>query len=178
NVGPVGGGVLPTSLEMIGSTPRSDAATQPVVNYALVTPAYFSTLRIPVKRGREFTDRDTRNAPLVAVINETMARRYWPGQDPVGQQILVSIILDQPPRQIIGVVADTPTTRWDRSPSPAVYVPPQQESLQSRTPYGQSRINIVYVLRLSQPVASVLPAVRRAVADVDSSLPMSQIEMV
>jgi putative ABC transport system permease protein len=178
NISPVGGGVLPTSIEIIGSTPRGDAATQPVVNYALVTPAYFSTLRIPVRKGREFTDRDTRNAPLVAVINEAMARRYWPNQDPVGQQIVVSIIPDQPPRQIVGVVADTPTSRFDRTPSPAVYVPHLQESLQSRTPYGQSRINIMYVLRLSQPVASVLPAVRRAVADVDSSLPVSKIEMV
>jgi putative ABC transport system permease protein len=178
NVGPVGGGGLPTSIDIVGSSPRSDTATRPVVNYALVTPAYFSTLRIPVKRGREFTDRDTRNAPLVAVINEAMARRYWPGQDPVGQQIVISIIPDQPTRQIIGVVADTPASRFDRTPSPAVYVPHLQESLQSRTPYGQSRINIMYVLRLSQPVAGVLPAVRRAVADVDRSLPVTQIEMV
>jgi putative ABC transport system permease protein len=178
NVGLVGGGTMPASIEFVGSNPRGDAAAQPVVNYALVTPAYFSTLRIPVRKGREFTDRDTRNAPLVAIINETMARRFWPGQDPIGQQIVVSIVPDQAPRQIVGVVADTPTSRWDRSPSPAVYVPHQQESLQSRTPYGQSRINIMYVLRLNQPVASVLPAVRRAVADVDSSLPVSQIEMV
>jgi putative ABC transport system permease protein len=178
NVGPVGGGSLPTSIEIVGSTPRGDAAAQPVVNYALVTPAYFSTLRIPVKKGREFTDRDTRNAPLVAIVNETMARRFWPGQDPIGQQIVVSIIPGQPPRQIVGIVADTPVSRFDRSPSPAVYVPHQQESLQSRTPYGQSRINIMYVLRLNQPVSSVLPSLRRAVADVDSSLPVSQIEMV
>jgi putative ABC transport system permease protein len=178
NVGLVGGGTMPASVQIVGSATRGDAAAQPVVNYTLVTPAYFSTLRVPVKKGREFTDRDTRNAPLVAVINETMARRYWPGQDPIGQQIVVSIIPDQAPRQIVGVVADTPVSRWETAPSPAVYVPHLQESLQSRTPYGQSRINIMYVLRLSQPVASVLPAVRRAVADVDSSLPLSQIEMV
>jgi len=167
-----------TAIELVGSMPPGDAATRPVVNYALVTPAYFSTLRIPVRKGREFTDRDTRNAPLVAVINEAMARRYWPGQDPIGQQIVVSIIPDQPARVIVGVVGDTPDTRWDKSPSARVYVPHQQESLRSRTPYGQSRINILYVLRLSQPVASVLPAVRRAVADIDNTLPISQIEMV
>src|SRR5215510_9679007 len=178
NVGPVGGGGMQASIDIVGSTPRGDAATQPVVNYALVTPAYFSTLRIPVRKGREFTDRDTRNAPLVAVINQAMARQYWPGQDPIGQQIVVSIIPDQPPREVVGIVADTPTSRFDRTPSPAIYVPHLQESLQSRTPYGQSRINIMYVLRLSQPVASVLPSMRRAVADVDSSLPMSKIEMV
>jgi predicted permease len=178
NLVPAGGAAFPTSIEIVGSSPRGDAATMPVVNYTLVTPAYFSTLRIPVKKGREFTDRDTRNAPLVAIVNESMARRYWPGQDPVGQQIVVSIIPDQPPRLIVGVVADTPTSRFDRTPSPAVYVPHLQESLQSRVPYGQSRINIMYVLRLNQPVAGVLPGVRRAVAEVDSSLPMSQIEMV
>jgi predicted permease len=169
---------MPAPIDIVGSPLRGDDASRPVVNYALVTPAYFSTLRIPVKKGREFTDRDTRNAPLVAIVNETAARRFWPGQDPIGQQIVVSIVPDQPAREIIGVVADTPDTRWDKSPSARVYVPHLQESLQSRTPYGQSRINILYVLRLNQPVAGVLPGVRRAVAEVDSSLPLSQIEMV
>jgi putative ABC transport system permease protein len=96
----------------------------------------------------------------------------------VGQQLVVSIVPGQPVRQIVGVVADTPVSRWESAPSPAVYVPHLQESLQSRTPYGQSRINMMYVLRLNQPIASVLPAVRRAVAEIDSSLPVSQIEMV
>jgi putative ABC transport system permease protein len=178
NLRPVTGAELPTSIELVGSAARGDAAAQPVVNYTLVTPAYFSTLRIPIRQGREFTDRDTRNAPLVAVVNESMARRYWPGQDPLAQQIVVSIVPGEQPRQVVGVVADTPTSRYDRTPSPAVYAPHLQESLQSRTPYGQSRINIMYVLRLSQPIASVLPAVRRAVAEVDSSLPVTQIEMV
>ena len=178
NVGPVGGGSMPASIEIVGTRPPGDTAAQIAVNYALVTPAFFSTLRVPVRQGREFTDRDTRNAPLVAIVNETMARRFWPGQDPIGQQIVVSIVPDQPARQIVGVVADTPVSRWEQTPSPAVYVPHLQESLQSRIPYGQSRINIMYVLRLNQPVASVLPAVRRAVADVDSTLPVSQIEMV
>jgi putative ABC transport system permease protein len=178
NVGPVGGGGLPASIELVGSNTRSDAASLISVNYALVTPAYFSTLRIPLRKGREFTDRDTRTAPFVAIVNETMARRFWPGQDPVGQQLVVSIVPGQPVRQIVGVVADTPVSRWESAPSPAVYVPHLQESLQSRTPYGQSRINMMYVLRLNQPIASVLPAMRRAVAEIDSSLPVSQIEMV
>jgi len=178
NLRPATGDVMPASIELVGSNAPGDAASQPVVNYTLVTPAYFSTLRIPIRKGREFTDRDTRNAPLVAIVNEAMARRFWPGQDPLAQQIVVSIIPGEPPRQVVGVVADTPTSRFDRMPSPAVYVPHLQESLQSRTPYGQSRINLMYVLRLSQPITSVLPAVRRAVADVDSSLPVTQVEMV
>jgi predicted permease len=172
------GGSLPAPIEIVGTTPRGDAAAQVVVNYALVTPAFFSTLRIPMKTGRDFTDRDTRNSPLVAIVNETMARRFWPGQDPIGQHLVVSIVPDQPERQIVGVVADTPVSRWDPTPVPAVYVPHQQESLQSRTPYGQSRVNVMYVLRITQPVPSVLSAVRRAVAEIDGSLPVSEIEMV
>jgi predicted permease len=178
NVVPVGGGSMPAPIEIVGAHPRGDAAAEIVVNYALVTPAFFTTMRIPVVRGREFTDRDTRNAPLVAMVNETMARRFWPGQDPIGQRIVVSIVPDEPPRQIVGVVANTPISRWDRTPSPAVYVPNQQESLQSRTPYGQSRINMIYVLRITQPASAVLPAVRHAVADIDSGLPVTQVEMV
>jgi putative ABC transport system permease protein len=73
NVVPVGGGSMPAPIEIVGAHPRGDAAAEIVVNYALVTPAFFTTMRIPVVRGRDFTDRDTRNAPLVAMINDTIA---------------------------------------------------------------------------------------------------------
>jgi predicted permease len=169
---------MPAPIEIVGANPRGDAAAQSVVNYALVTPAFFTTIRIPVLHGREFTDRDTRGAPPVAIVSETMARRFWPGQNPIGQQVIVSIVPGEPPREIVGVVADTPVSRFDRSPAPALYVPHQQESLQSHTPYGQSRINLTYVLRLAQPANAVVPALRRAIAEVDSTLPVSQLEMV
>ncbi len=154
------------------------AGNVPVANYSLVTPGFFRTMRTRVVRGREFTERDTRDSLPVAVINETMARRLWPGDDPVGKRVIVTIVADDPPREIVGVVGDTPASMWDRTPSMTLYVPHQQESLHSRVPYGQSRVNIEYFLRLNRPIETVVPAIRRAVAEIDSSLPVSQVEMV
>jgi len=73
-----------------------------------ITPAYFRTLKIPLRRGREFTSRDILGAALVAIINESLARRFWPaypnGQDPVGQRILIGA--SPQPVEIVGIVAD------------------------------------------------------------------------
>ena len=150
--------------------------TDPFVNYALITPDFFKTLRVPVIRGREFTERDNRDAPPVAVINESMARRFFPGENPIGQRVTTTIVPGDQPREIVGIVGDTPTSRWDRSPTPALYVPHLQESLRSRVPYGQSRVNMFFMLRVSQSLSAMVPELRRAVADVDASLPITDVE--
>ncbi len=81
---------------------------RPIAILQLVTPGYFRTLGIPLRRGRDFTARDTAGAPLVAVINESLARRFWPaypnGEDPVGHRILAGA--SAAPVEIAGVVAD------------------------------------------------------------------------
>jgi len=167
---PVEGGDAPAVL---GGT-----TTDPFVNYTLVTPDFFKTLRVPVVRGREFTARDTLQAPPVVIINEAMARRYWPGEDPIGKRVTVTIVAGEQPREIVGIVGDTANSRWDRATSPRLYTPHAQESLRSRVPYGQSRINISYMLRISQPLSAIVPELRRAVAEVDASLPVSDVEML
>jgi putative ABC transport system permease protein len=160
------------------ATAVTAGATDPVANYSLVTADFFKTLRVPVIRGREFTVRDTRDTLPVAVINEALARRYVPDEDPIGKRITVTIVPGDQPREIVGIVGDTATSRWDRSSIPGLYVPHLQETLRSRVPYGQSRVNIAYMLRINQPLSSIVPALRRAVADIDSSLPVTQVEMM
>jgi putative ABC transport system permease protein len=152
--------------------------TDPSVNYTLVTPDFFKTLRVPVVRGREFTARDNLQAPPVVIINEAMARRYWPGEDPIGKRVTVTIVAGEQPREIVGIVGDTPNSRWDRATSPRLYTPHAQESLRSRVPYGQSRVGLGYMLRISQPLSTIVPELRRAVAEVDASLPVSDVEML
>jgi predicted permease len=144
----------------------------------MITPDFFKTTRVPMIRGREFTVRDNDQAPQVVIINDAMARTYWPGESPLGQRVTLTIVTGEQPREIVGVVGDTPTSRFDRSPAPEMYVPYLQESLRSRVPYGQSRVNMAYVLRINQPLSSVVPALRRAVAEVDPSLPVTQVEMM
>jgi hypothetical protein len=86
------------------------------VNYTLVTADFFRTMRVPVVRGREFTTRDTIDALPVVVINEAMARRFWPGENPLGQRVTVTIVSGERPREIVGVVGDTPTSRSTARP--------------------------------------------------------------
>jgi putative ABC transport system permease protein len=105
-------------LPMMGyaGTPVQDATKpplklneRPIVTIMMVTPGYFRTLRIPVRRGRAFAEQDTAEAPRVAVIDEALARRFWPsypnGVDPVGQRLLIGgVNLKQ--AEIVGVVAN------------------------------------------------------------------------
>ena len=76
--------------------------------YFLVTPNLFATLRTPIVHGREFTDRDVATSPWVAIVNETCARRFWPGEDPIGKRIRLNTAPDEQSREVVGVVRDIP----------------------------------------------------------------------
>ena len=83
---------------------------RPFVGFNEVSPSYFRTMRIPLKKGRYFDERDTSNAPWVVIISETTANRYFPNEDPIGQQILLHYTFnevdEERPRQIVGVVGE------------------------------------------------------------------------
>jgi putative ABC transport system permease protein len=190
NMPPLAGGWMQAPFRIegrdISDVPGTDginasfatAGREPIANYSLVTPGFFRTMRTPILRGREFTERDTRDSLPVAIVNETMARRLWPNDNPLGHRVIVAIVDDDQPREIVGVVADTVASVADRTPAMALYVPHQQESLHSRVPYGQSRVSLFYFLRINRPLDTVVPPIRRAVAEIDSNLPVSQVEMV
>ena len=94
------------------------------------SPGYFDVFRIPILRGRDFTDNDTASAPGVVLINQAMAKKYWPKEDPVGQQLLigkgVGPQFEEPARQIIGVVGDIRDGGLNRDPQPLMIVPEAQ----------------------------------------------------
>jgi putative ABC transport system permease protein len=84
---------------------------RPFLGFNEVSPSYFRTMRIPLKKGRYFDERDTTNTPWVAIISETTANRYFANEDPIGQQILlrytyVNDVVEERPRQIVGVVGE------------------------------------------------------------------------
>ena len=87
-----------------------------------VSPDYFSTLGIRIVRGRAFTQRDDERAPSVVVINETMAAKYWPGEDPIGKRVQLSYN-NTPPREIVGIVADVKQTNLTDAVTPQMYTP-------------------------------------------------------
>jgi len=94
------------------------------------SPGYFGVFKIPILRGRDFTDQDDGAAPGVVIINETMAKKFWPKEDPVGQQIVigkgVGPQFEEPARQIIGIVGDIRDGGLNRDPRPLMIVPQAQ----------------------------------------------------
>jgi predicted permease len=120
-----------TTLPMTGSdigmgfTPDGRAVDPNVRTSAAffgVSPDYFSTLGIKVVRGRGFTDRDDERAPNVVVINETMATKHWPGEDPIGKRVKIRYN-DAGPREIVGIVGDVKQTSLTDTVSAQMYTP-------------------------------------------------------
>ena len=123
-----------TTLPMMGyaGTPVQDAAKpllklneRLIATTSAVTPGYFRTLEIPLRRGREFTEQDTEDAQRVAIIDEALARRFWPeypgGQDPVGQRLWVGGV-NPNPAQIVGIAADVHQSLENSAWPETVYV--------------------------------------------------------
>jgi len=102
----------------------------PGAGWMNASPDYYRLFKIPVLRGREFTEQDTAAAPLVVLINEALAKQYFPNQNPVGQQIIigkgVGPVFDEPARQIIGVVGSVHDGGLGRDPGPLMIVPDAQ----------------------------------------------------
>ena len=96
---------------------RERPASGGAAGFSLVSAGYFETFKIPVLRGRTFTERDG-SGPPVAIINQTLARQFWPNGDPLDGQIIVG----NEPRQIIGVVGDVRDNALNRDPRPIVYL--------------------------------------------------------
>jgi putative ABC transport system permease protein len=98
-----------------------------IANWRSISPQYFDVFRIPLTDGRFFRDEDDGKAPLVAIINRTMARKFWGGESPIGQRIVIGKDVRQefnePARLIVGVVGDVRDLGLDRPPEPMVYVP-------------------------------------------------------
>ena len=110
--------------------PVEKGKDNPGAGWMSASPDYYKLFKIPVLRGREFTDHDTAAAPLVVLINEALAKQYFPKENPVGQQILIGKDVgpefEEPARQIIGVVGNTHEGGLGRDPGPLMIVPDSQ----------------------------------------------------
>ena len=106
-----------------------------------ISPGYFEVFRIPVKRGRTFTERDDSHATPVVVINEAMARQYWPKKDPLNDRLIIGRgvmreFADEPERQIIGIVGDTRDGGLNSDPQPMMFIP------QAQVPDAANALNV------------------------------------
>jgi putative ABC transport system permease protein len=156
----------------IEGRPAQDTDAPSAVYYP-VTPNFFHTMKIAMLRGRDFTMRDTTNAPWVMIVNETMARRFWPHEDAIGKHVKLDISPEEQPREIVAVVHDTPSDPQQRTQQPAIYVPFFQAASHSIGPFGFLRFQLTFVVRTPGDPMSLVPALRRAVAEVDPNRALS-----
>jgi putative ABC transport system permease protein len=157
----VGGDVLTFSIE---GRPPIAPSDQPNTNYYAVTPDYFRATGIRLVRGRVFTPQDDAKAPRVAIINETMARQFFPNEDPIGKRINIT---NGPyaRREIVGIVGDIKQYGVDKATSAQSYEPFAQVPFDS--------LNVV--IRTKGSPAALLGALRPAVYAVDKDQPIGTI---
>ena len=154
--------------------------------YSEVTPGYFQAMEIPLLKGRFFTERDTEGSSWVAIINEALARQYFPDEDPIGQFLQASLAnprfspagpagIDLP-REIVGVVGDTRPWNPRRARGPTIHVPNTQHPTEYNHPSGfRIHTDKELVLKTTLDPTSVAADMRRIVADVDPGVAVSGI---
>ena len=153
--------------------PGTAGGAQQTAAYTAITPHYFATMKTPILRGRDLTDRDNLAGTLVAIINQSMAKRYWPNEDPIGKHITFDLVPDEKPREIVAIVADTRLSRTQRQPGPIVYVPHEQQESHWVGPNLGPRTGMYFVLRTNGDPMGVVPSVRQVVREVDRNKPLS-----
>jgi putative ABC transport system permease protein len=142
------------------------------------SPGYFEVFKIPVLRGRGLTEEDGAAAPRVVLINESMAKRYWPNQDPIGQQIIIGKGLgtkfEEPPRQIIGIVGDTRDTDLTIAPDPTMIIPEAQES-DGMTAFSLQFNPVIWLVRTRLEPYQMVPAVAEQLRQATGGLPVGHV---
>jgi putative ABC transport system permease protein len=173
------GGALEMNFRLPGQGTQASAV--PHALYLAITPNFFATLKTPILRGRDFNDRDDGSGVRVAIVNEALAKLYWPDKDPLGQTITIDYLPNDPPRKIIAIVSDVRLTRTQQEARPMMYVPLSQQGPQWIGPSLGTRSGAFFVMRarpsLNRPL-SLIPDARKALAEIDPSQPLANIETV
>lgn len=147
-------------------------------SWMTVSPGYFDVFKIPVKRGRSFVERDNSGSPGVVIINEAMARQFWPKSDPLNDRLAIGrgIMREfeaEPERQIIGIVGDTRDGGLNSEPGPAMYIP------QAQVPDAANALNvrltpIAWVVRTETEPHSLSSAVQEQLRQA-TGLPVTDV---
>ena len=168
-----------TRLPMLGFNAATDftvqgkpvqPGTEPNADYRAVTDDYFRTMGIPLLKGRDFTVRDSKDAPDAMIINEMLAERFFPGEDPVGKRI--QIFPDATRwREIVGVVGNVKLLGLDAETNPTIYVP------YSQNPYPDALRNVFLVARTSSDPKSLVASIRSELRSLDKDIPFRRCRL-
>jgi predicted permease len=146
--------------------------------YMINSPEYFDVFKISVLRGRAFTTQDGAGAPPVAIINQAMAKQFWPDGDPLADRIIigkgVGPEFEDQPRQIVGVVSDIRDNGLNNNPGPTFYIP------QAQLPDGINALNarltpLAWVVRTQVEPHSLLPTIQRELSEASGGLALAPI---
>jgi putative ABC transport system permease protein len=155
-------------LAIDGAAPPPPGAGPRQVNTLVTSVDYFATMRMPMVRGRDLANTDTRDRPAVCVVNETFVRRYLPDGDPIGRRIGTGFDGMKPVREIVGVVKDSHDRGVARPPIPTVYLPVSQFAL----PYG------AIALRTAVAAESVIPVIRDRLHRLNPGVPLTDFQQL
>jgi putative ABC transport system permease protein len=161
---PLTGGAS-TDIEIVGR-PVPDPNDEPEVDIRIVSPGFFRTMEIPLRAGRLFTERDTFEAPRVMIINETMARKFWPGENPLGRRVTMKDWGPPLTGEIVGIASDVKLDFPDTPVAPALYWSYQQ----FLNPFSS------IVVRLNSDAKMVLPGIKSAIWSVDKEQTIASIQ--
>jgi putative ABC transport system permease protein len=154
---------LPTGFYIEGR-PREPDSQLPQTNYSSVSPDYFKAMGIPLIAGRAFNDRDLYKAPRVAIVSESLAKRFFPNESAIGKRINVTTG-PETFREIVGIVGDVKQNGLDRETRPHAYEPFAQAPDQFMT----------LVVRTSSSPTALVPAIRDKVFEIDNELPLQSV---
>jgi predicted permease len=164
---------------LIVGRPLTDGPFHGGGGWFTVSSGYFEVFKIPVKRGRTFQDRDDGRATPVVIINEAMAREYWPNGDPLNDRLVIGRgvmreFAAEPERQIIGIVGDTRDGGLNNDPQPTMYIP------QAQVPDAANALNVAltpmaWVVRTQGDPASMSNAIQEQLRQA-TGLPLSNVQ--
>ncbi len=167
---PIAGDIwgLPYAVE---GRPAPRPGESPSATYRAVMPGYFSAMRLPLVRGRDVTLADDAGARPVVLVNEHLARRQWPGEDPIGRRIMLN---EERWLTVVGVVKNAVRGDWAGPDEDEVYLPALQtpQLLRSRQPMAAY---LTYVVRTDGDPAAMAPSLTATVRSIDPTLPVSEV---
>ena len=158
---PLSDSVIRTSYEIEGHPVAK--AEEPLAHMRIVSTDYFSVMRIPLVKGRFFTEADRTDSQPVILINKALAERSFPGEDPIGKHIKPGLSISGPSKmhEIVGIVGDVKHRALNRPDDPEAYMAEEQTGIGFMSG----------VVRTDAPTASLVPAIREIVASLDKDIP-------
>jgi putative ABC transport system permease protein len=150
----------------IEGRPSDNNSPSPDEERRQVSPDYFRALETPLIKGRFFTNADNADAPLVIIVNQTFAKKFWPNEDALGKRIVMGGMSDDPKWiTIVGIVGDMRHFGLDVDPKPEMYVPFAQSAY----------FTTIYVVRSNQDPRTLVPAIQREIQAIDPALPLANV---